>query len=509
MDGFDFKKLNHEVDDLLADVRDLLDAREQAAPEVVPEAPAAQPDAPVPEEGTVKSADDIQIDYEKFYGQTPGEEDLAEEDGSSNQKDAACSDETVIFRPLTAYEQSKIAYQTARRAEYERQREQERLARERERQEREQQEEQIMRRMEMERKRRTHRPPTDAQAYSDWLYAQGDSEQTRAQREAAARFSGQIGDDEPEKRPKRRKRKHGAGWRIVLILLVLFVAACVGVHVFWAKQPAAEQGLGTRRDGCATILIAGTDSGGYRTDTMMLLSVDREAGKISLVSIPRDTLIYCEYSVPKINSAYGWSGGGEEGMQELLKRVGEIVGFVPDGYVVVDLTGFQQLVDLMGGVKFDVPMDMCYEDPSQGLHIDLSAGEQVLTGETAMQLVRFRSGYTTADLGRVDVQRQFVSAALDQWVSVRSVFKLPAALRLLSQATQSSLSTANYIWLAESVLLCDRSNIQMRTLPGAATDIAGGSYYVLDAVGVAQTVNECCNPYEQGVAVSDLYIRVG
>ncbi len=92
--------------------------------------------------------------------------------------------------------------------------------------------------------------------------------------------------------------------------------------LFVAKQPEAETGLGERKAGCATILIAGTYEGEYRTDTMMLFSVNRATGKMSLVSIPRDTLIYCEYSVPKINSAYGWASGGEAGMEQLLLRRG-------------------------------------------------------------------------------------------------------------------------------------------------------------------------------------------
>lgn len=114
---------------------------------------------------------------------------------------------------------------------------------------------------------------------------------------------------------------------------------------------------------------------------MMLVNVDRTEKTISLVSIPRDTLIYCEYSVPKINSAYGWAGGGEQGMQELLLRVSEIIGFTPDGYIVVDLSIFRQLVDLMGGVTFDVRSTMHYSDPTQNLSIDLQAGKQHLNGE--------------------------------------------------------------------------------------------------------------------------------
>lgn len=490
MDGFDFKKLNHEVDDLLSDVKHLL--HEEPAEEPVQPQPE-QPPVSLPEE-SVKSADDIHIDYAKFYNDMPQEDEESDE-----------PDETLIFQPLTAYEQSKPAYQTARRAAYEREREKERLAREQERLSREQEEERIMRRMESEQKqRRGHRQkPMSAEEYSRWLYEQGTDEETLFQREAVEQFSA---DSRTARKPRRRVP---VVWKLLLALLVVVIALGAAVHFIFSEQPIAEEGIGTRRDGCTTILIAGTDEGGYRTDTMMLLSVDCEKKQLSLVSIPRDTLIYCEYSVPKINSAFGFAGGGEEGMQELLKRVQEIIGFAPDGYVLLDLSQFERLVDLMGGVKFDVPMDMYYSDPSQNLLIDLKAGQQTLDGSSAMQLVRFRSGYPTADLGRVDMQRQFVSAALSQWLSVKNLFRVPSALKLLAQATQSDLSAGNYIWLAEAALSCDRTNIQTRTLPGTASYIAGGSYYVLDAAGVAETVNLCCNPYEQGIAVSDLYIRIG
>ena len=222
-----------------------------------------------------------------------------------------------------------------------------------------------------------------------------------------------------------------------------------------------------------------------------------------------DTLIYCEYSVPKINSAYGWASGGEAGMEQLLMRVGEIIGFQPDGYVLVDLSVFEQLVDTMGGVTFNVPVDMHYSDPSQNLTIDLSAGEQHLSGEQAMQVVRFRSGYAMQDLGRVETQRAFLSAAIKQWTSFKGLVHLPAALKLVSDASKTSLTARELIWLCESALLCSRGEIQTRTLPGQASYIAGGSYYVLDAAGVCETINACCNPYEQAIAVSNLYIRVG
>lgn len=123
---------------------------------------------------------------------------------------------------------------------------------------------------------------------------------------------------------------------------------------------------------------------GTRTDTIMLLNVNSAANTVNLVSIPRDTFVSGGYNVPKINSAYGWAGKGEDGMQELMDRVTETIGFTPDGYLLVDLDSFIELVDLMGGVKFDVPMDMRYSDPAQNLTIDLTAGMQKLDGQQAM-----------------------------------------------------------------------------------------------------------------------------
>ena len=158
--------------------------------------------------------------------------------------------------------------------------------------------------------------------------------------------------------------------KLLLILLVLF-ALVIGVMLLLAKQPKAEETLGARRDGCSTILLAGTDKSGDRTDTVMLLSVDRSAKRLTLLSIPRDTKVNSTYTPHKINIAYGVNGKDQEGMEALMDYVTELVGFRPDGYVLIDLDVFVDLVDKMGGVKFDVPCDMDYSDPAQDLTIDL------------------------------------------------------------------------------------------------------------------------------------------
>ena len=467
-----------DVDALLQDVKSLLGetdngAAEQSSPAEEPEADGAEP----------MNAEDVHIDYGKFYGPEEQKEPEA---------------------PLTYYEQSKPAYQRARRAEYERAREQERLARAERQQAFEQERAAHMKRKKAERKHAgAHRSTAE---YAEWLYTQGLSDDERSARAAQ---EGKL--TQPEKRrrgkPEKPKRRHGL--RIVLALILLLALGLAAFHFLIVRAPQSEAALSARKKGCATILIAGTDEGGYRTDSMLLLNVNRTEKTIHLVSIPRDTLIFCEYSVPKINSAYGWAGGGEDGMQELLLRVSEIIGFEPDGYAVVDLSVFEQLVDLMGGITFDVPVDMHYSDPTQGLNIDLQAGTQRLNGEQAMQVARFRSGYATADLGRIEVQRSLVSAALRQWVSPKGALHLSKAVKLVLEHTNTNLTKPNLLWLAESFLLCGRSEIASSTLPGYAANFSSGSYYVLDAGGVADIVNRYLNPYEKEVQAAELYIRNG
>ncbi len=458
------------VDEILNDVKGILaeDSGAEAAP---------------------LSAEDIRIDYEGFYGEAP-EEETSQPPGAQ-----------PAGRKLTFYEQSKPDYQRARREEAQRRRAQERLEREQKLHQREQEE--LSRLQGTRHGHGKKKARKTAAEYAQWLYEQGlgDNEQTvllEKQSEQAARRT--------KKTRSRARRSLRAVFTLVLLLALL-----TGVfHFVLAKQPLpVEPSAEARKSGCSTVLLAGTDEDGYRTDSMMLLSVNRKEKRISLTSIPRDTLIFCEYAVPKLNSAYGWASGGTAGAQQLMMRVAEIIGFEPDGYAIVNLSVFQQFVDLMGGIEFDVPMDMRYTDAAQGLYIDLKAGLQKLDGEKAMQVARFRYGYAMQDLDRTTVQRELLSAAAKQWLRPGSLLKLPQALELLQSGTNTSLTRANFLWLAESLLLCGTGQIESCMLPGSAQNISGGSYYVLDPIGVADTVNAYCNPYEKGVAAEGLSIRAG
>ena len=327
-------------------------------------------------------------------------------------------------------------------------------------------------------------PADPKKDYSQWLYEQGHKEEQQAETITT-----------PPRRKKKKKKKKLL--KVLLILLLAFVLVFSAMWLFFAKQPVAENDA-ERKSGVSTVLLAGTDAGGMRTDTMMLLNVNQLKGEMSLISLPRDTYV-SGYKVPKLNSAIGIGG-----MEELMERVTGLIGYRPDGYVLVDLDGFVDVVNAVGGIKFDVPQDMYYHDPVQDFLIDLKAGEQRLRGKDAMGLVRYRSGYARADLERVEVQRDFMKAALKQVVNVKNLPKVPALMSIVMNNVESDMGMDNFLWLAKAMLVSDKENIRMETLPGYTKMINGGSYFVMDKAESVALFNECCNPYEAEITVEAL-----
>ncbi len=303
----------------------------------------------------------------------------------------------------------------------------------------------------------------------------------------------------------RNKKKHRF-WRKLLVFLLVLAALAIGLCFLLKKMPQTSDSLGERKPGCATVLLVGLDDDKTRTDTMMLLYLDGENGGVNLLSLPRDIYVGGDYYIPKLNSVYGDNGGGKEGMNALLDEIQDLIGYRPDGYLTFELTAFVDVVDAMGGVKFDVPQDMQYDDPSQDLHIDLKAGTQRLNGEDAMGLVRYRSGYAMADLRRVEVQRDFVEAAMDQWLKPWKVIRYPGAALALLKGTQGDLSLGNLVWVADALRKADFSNIQTETLPGEPATIGDGSYYLAWPNATAELINTSFNPFYYEITAEDLNI---
>ena len=270
---------------------------------------------------------------------------------------------------------------------------------------------------------------------------------------------------------------------------------------------------GDRKEGVYTFLLVGTDKGDGNTDTIMVASYDTVNQNVSIMSIPRDTMINASWDIKKINSVYSRYN---DGIGALKKQVKTLVGFAPDFYVKVDLTMFVELVDLVGGVEFYVPQDMNYDDPWQDLHIHLKEGLQVLDGEKAMELVRFRR-YAEGDIKRVEVQQNFMKALIKECLSLEHWGKIKAYIDLALENVQTDLEFGSVVWFAAQALglngtaALNMDNIYTCTIPGNYWNSAWSrathseqSYVTIYPKQVVELVNERFNPYEQKVTTSML-----
>ena len=305
----------------------------------------------------------------------------------------------------------------------------------------------------------------------------------------------------------RHRRRPGCGCLTALLIPVLILALLIGGVSMYVRPPKTDAPIGARKSGTSAILLCGADLGGVRTDTMMLLYVDSTSKEAGLLTLPRDTYTRTAYGLDvKLNSAYGRNDCGEEGMAVLLDYVQDILGYRPDGYVLVELPVLEELVDMMGGVDFDVPTTVSFQQSYQHDEIYLEPGMQHLDGAAAMAVLRFRYGYYNQDIGRQDTQKAFLKAAMKQWLTPGNLGKLKDVLNLFKTETLSDLNTGNYLWFAFQLLRCGITNIHTDTLPGYADYIGDQSFYILYPDEVVALVNERYNPYQVEITRDDVNI---
>ena len=156
------------------------------------------------------------------------------------------------------------------------------------------------------------------------------------------------------------------------------------------------------------------------SDTMLLLRFNPQNEQLVVMSVPRDTRTYVRGSLTKLNEAnrYGGPSLAAESVSDLLG------GVAIDRYVRINVQGVEKLVDALGGVTVNVPKDMKYQDDSQHLYINLKAGEQTLTGDQALQFLRFRYD-ENGDIGRIQRQQMLMRAMVEQALNPTTIARLP------------------------------------------------------------------------------------
>jgi len=236
------------------------------------------------------------------------------------------------------------------------------------------------------------------------------------------------------------------------------------------------------------LLLMVKEKNGLNTDTIIIVNVNTSNAKINAMFIPRDTFYKVKgSSIPKINSAYACTGS-----TGAIKAVEDLLDVKIDYYVHINIETFKQIIDTLGGVYFDVPADLDYDDPYQDLHIHLKKGPQNLDGDKAEQLLRFRqpqngkySGelakyYDGSDLKREEMQKKFIQAFIEQKINVRYISKLKDVLYTIFNNLSTNLTVTEIFELMSIVPNVNSDNIEWHTLPGISkkTDYW---YFVVDS----------------------------
>ena len=278
-----------------------------------------------------------------------------------------------------------------------------------------------------------------------------------------------------------------------------------------------------RKDGYYTFLVAGQDVVSGSTDTMLLISYDTANKKIYAVSLLRDTMVNTSATrgaQKRLNVVYARNRGSsdltdkervENGMTALKQEVRKLTGIYPDFYVLVQWEAVGELVEAIGGVWFEVPFDMNYDDdtPGQDLHIHQEAGYRLLDGEDAMEVIRFRKGggITLGDSGRTEIQRDFLVAVLKECLQPDVLLKLPELAKIFTENVDTDLSVGNILAFAQLAIGIDPDqDVTMESMPWIGASYDGASLVVANQNELLELLNAGINPYEEDIQAGDLQL---
>lgn len=255
-------------------------------------------------------------------------------------------------------------------------------------------------------------------------------------------------------------------------------------------------------NGKVNILLAGVDerqyqqTGGYRTDTLILASVDPTTKRIELLSIPRDSRVNIpKHGMDKINAAVEYGG-----MNMTVAVVQKLTGIHINGYIKTTFDGFKSIIDTLGGIEVNVDKNMYYltGDKVDGV-INLKKGDQTLDGTKALEYARFRED-ALGDIGRTVRQQTVLKAIAKKLMQPSSIPKIPELIPEFKNAVDTNLPLSDLITLGEVAVHFDSSKVISQTLPGYFLTLNGISYWGVDPANAKKVADQLFN---QGIALGD------
>jgi LCP family protein required for cell wall assembly len=268
--------------------------------------------------------------------------------------------------------------------------------------------------------------------------------------------------------------------RILLLAIISLTLLSAGIGNYF--PPSLKQIINSGHP--VNILLMGIDARpgevDARSDTMILASYDHSLQKAVMVWIPRDTRIMYKGKPTKINMV-----NQLEGPRAACREVGNLLNLQVEHYVVTNFSGFEKIIDVLGGVYMDVDIRIS----SPGTNVFLSKGYQRLSGRQALTYVRFR-GTLDGDIGRTARQQRLIKALMEQLLNGSTIPKLPELMAIVKDNARTNISLADMAFIANLGLGLKRDNIAVQTLPGHhyVDPASGASYWEVDGQVAASIV---------------------
>lgn len=283
-----------------------------------------------------------------------------------------------------------------------------------------------------------------------------------------------------------------------------------------SEPPEYDLNQGDRISDYFTFLICVKDKVASLTDTMIVAGFNTENHTINFMNIPRDTMSNVERygSDKKINAAYAIGG-----IEQAKTEVSFLTGFVPDRYLIIDLQSIEKMVDLVGGVDYNIPFRMKYDAPDQNLHIDFQPGMQHLDGKEVVEFLRWRQNnpgipvdddsYDGSDTARIKKLQDFLIATSKQVLTIKNIPHISSIAAELSRMTDTDFSARELLWLCGQMFQLD--NIEMMTLPGYPSYTYAGTsnkywFFIPDETALVELLNQYFNPFTVPISRNDLDI---
>ena len=285
---------------------------------------------------------------------------------------------------------------------------------------------------------------------------------------------------------KNKKNRYQIISRICIVFSIIFLFSWVALYGINYKLDYYSAVLTPEEDETEIVkktqisaLVCGIN--GYLTDTIIYVRANLETGKIAYMSIPRDTYIKNPHAIGnKINAIYR-----KVDMEPLIQQVEKMLKVNIDYYLLVDAEIVKNVVDAIGGVEFDVPINMRYDDPTQNLHINLKKGLQLLDGNKAEQVIRFRknndgTGYRLGDIDRVKVQQNFIKAFIKQAATPQNILNADAIINTILGDADTNITVREALSYVTDIPNMDLNNIYSTTAIGTTPYIDNISYFKMN-----------------------------